>query len=90
MFSPVDSRKIVSKLLIYGPLVLSLSIPAPVRGQVAGASLSGTVTDTSGAVIPNAKISIKNEATGVTRGVASDAAGFYTAPNLLPGTYGVT
>jgi hypothetical protein len=48
------------------------------------------VTDTSGAVIPNAKISIKNEATGVTRGVASDAAGFYTAPNLLPGTYGVT
>ncbi len=90
MFSPVDSRKIVSKLLIYGPLVLSLSIPAPVWAQVAGASLSGTVTDTSGAVIPNAKISIKNEATGVTRGVASDAAGFYTAPNLLPGTYGVT
>ena len=49
MFSRVDSREIVSNLLTYGALVLSLSIPAPVWAQVAGATLSGTVTDTSGA-----------------------------------------
>jgi hypothetical protein len=90
MFSPVDSRKVVSNLLTCGALVLSLSIPAPVWAQVAGATLSGTVTDASGAVIPNAQISIKNVATGVIRDVTADAAGFYTAPNLLPGTYGVT
>ncbi len=80
MFSPVDSRKIVSELLIYGPLVLSCRLP-PQSGRKWRASLSGTVRDTSGAVIPNAKISIKNEATGVTRRVASDTAGFYTTPN---------
>ena len=49
MFSRVDSREIVSNLLTYGALVLSLSIPDPVWAQVAGATLSGTVTDTSGA-----------------------------------------
>jgi len=58
--------------------------------QVAGATLSGTVKDASGAAVPNAQVSIKNFATGVTRGVTTDAAGFYTAPNLLPGSYEVT
>src|SRR3984893_18548270 len=57
--------------------------------QVAGATLSGTVKDSSGAVIPNAQISITDVATGVSRSVSSNAAGLYTAPNLLPGTYEV-
>src|SRR5262249_43077755 len=39
--------------------------------------------------VPNVKISIKNVATGVVREVTSNANGFYTAPNLLPGTYTV-
>jgi Carboxypeptidase regulatory-like domain/TonB-dependent Receptor Plug Domain/TonB dependent receptor len=58
--------------------------------QVAGATLSGTVNDASGAVIPNAQISIKNSATGLIRAVTTDAAGLYTAPNLLPGSYEIT
>ncbi len=57
--------------------------------QVVGATLSGTITDASGAAVPNAQVSIKNTATGVTRGVTADAAGFYTAPNLQPGNYEV-
>jgi hypothetical protein len=57
------------------------------RAQVSGATLSGTVTDSSGAVIPNTKVSITDASTGVTRDVISDSAGLYTAPNLLPGTY---
>src|ERR1700692_3725951 len=57
------------------------------RAQVSGATLTGTVTDSSGAVIPNAKVSITDSSTGVTRNVISDSAGLYTAPNLLPGTY---
>ena len=44
--------------------------------QGAGATLTGTVTDQSGAVIPNAQFSIKNASTGVTRNVTSDTAGF--------------
>jgi hypothetical protein len=62
----------------------------PAHGQVAGATLNGTVTDAAGAVIANVKISIKDIATGIVRDSASDAAGFYTAPNLLPGRYSVS
>src|SRR5258707_1378738 len=57
--------------------------------QVAGATLTGTVKDSSGAVIPNAQISITDLATSVSRGVSSNAAGLYTAPNLSPGNYEV-
>jgi hypothetical protein len=57
--------------------------------QVVGATLSGTVTDASGAAVPNAHMSVRNTATGVTREVTVDAAGFYTAPNLQPGNYEV-
>ena len=58
-------------------------------GQVVGATLSGTINDNSGAVIPNAQLSIKDVATGVTRDLTTDTAGFYTAPNLSPGSYEV-
>ena len=51
--------------------------------QVSGATLSRTVMDSSGAVIPNAQVAITDVATGVTRTVSSGSAGLYTAPNLL-------
>jgi len=59
-------------------------------GQVAGATLSGTVTDPSGGFIPKAEVTIANVATSVTRTVSTDFAGFYSAPNLSPGDYEVT
>ena len=71
--------------LAFGPLAL-----VPVYAQVTGATLSGTVKDQSGALVPNTQISITNIATGTTRSLVSDAAGFYLAPNLLPGAYEVT
>ena len=58
--------------------------------QVVGATLSGTITDPSGSVVPNAQVSVRNTATGVIRTVAADTAGLYVAPNLLPGTYEVS
>lgn len=58
--------------------------------QVAGGTLSGTITDPSGATVPQAKVVIKNVATGVERVVTTNTEGFYTAPNLLPGEYQVT
>jgi hypothetical protein len=57
------------------------------HAQVAGATLSGTVSDQSGGVVPQAAISIKNIATGITRSSTTSTAGFYSVPNLLPGTY---
>jgi outer membrane receptor protein involved in Fe transport len=58
--------------------------------QVAGATLSGLVTDTSGATIANADVSVKNLGTGVAREVKTNDGGFYSVPNLLPGSYDVT
>src|SRR5579872_5009743 len=76
-----------SSLIVIFCMTALFSVPA--RAQVAGAALSGTVADASGAVIPNAQIVITDVGTGVTRTVNSTSAGFYTAPNLLPGNYKV-
>src|SRR2546428_4376692 len=75
-------------LCFFLALILFPSVPA--NAQVTGATLSGTVTDTSGAVIPGVMIAIKNRDTGVVRNVSTDEAGFYLAPNLLAGNYDVT
>src|SRR5438105_6017086 len=66
---------------------LGFLFPAASWGQVAGGTISGTVTDSSGRVIGNVQITINNLATGVTRDVTTNDGGFYSAPNLLPGTY---
>jgi hypothetical protein len=63
---------------------------SPAYAQVSGATLSGTITDPSGAVIAGAQVTIANKATGVSRAVTTDTAGLYSAPNLLPGPYEVT
>jgi len=61
----------------------------PLRAQVAGGTLSGTITDTSGAGVPDAQVVIKNLATGITRNATTNAEGLYSAANLLPGEYEV-
>ena len=68
-------------------LCLATWMSAPVRAQVAGASLSGTILDPSGSIVPNAQIVITDVNTGVSRTVTSSSGGLYTAPNLLPGAY---
>src|SRR5215469_2551546 len=59
------------------------------HSQVAGASISGTVTDSSGKVVINAVVAINNVDTGMNRQVTTNDEGFYSAPNLLPGIYEV-
>jgi len=80
------------RMLCVGLLVLLLfcGVAANVHAQVAGGTISGTVTDSSGRVINNVQITITNVATGVTRDVSTNDEGFYSAPNLLPGTYEAT
>src|SRR6202049_4564367 len=89
----VRERKSIEIAVIFSVLLaltVVLLIPVRVYAQVSGATMTGTVSDASAAVIPNAQISIKNVATGEVRDVTTDTAGFYSAPNLLPGSYEVT
>jgi hypothetical protein len=67
---------------------MSLAIPA--FGQSDVGTIVGFVRDQSGAVVPSASVTIKNEGTGAERTVTTDAQGRYTAPNLRPADYTVT
>jgi outer membrane receptor protein involved in Fe transport len=60
------------------------------RAQVTTATISGTVSDSSGAVLPNAKVEIVNEGTGASRIVMAGPDGHYTAPSLPVGNYRLT
>jgi hypothetical protein len=82
----LKTMKVVLFSLIFA-LCLVNSLPS--RGQVAGGTLSGTITDPSGAAVANAQVVIKNSATGVARSVTTNTDGFYSAANLLPGDYEV-
>jgi hypothetical protein len=75
-------------LAIFSILVILFSVP--IGAQVAGGTLSGTITDPSEKLVPQAQVSITNVATGITTTVTTNSDGFYIAPNLLPGEYQVT
>src|ERR1700721_1873115 len=53
----------------------------------AAAALNGTVRDTSGAVVPGAKVVLKNTATGFTQITRSNGTGNYSLVNIAPGSY---
>src|SRR6202790_1949134 len=89
MFSKIRTTKTATYFLTFVILVCSLWLPATAHAQVAGATLSGTVSDSSGAILPQATISIRNVATDITRTTTTSSAGFYSVPNLLPGSYDV-
>jgi hypothetical protein len=87
----MPSRNVGEKLGLTFSLLAILVITAlsasPVFAQVSGASLSGTIMDASGSAVPGAVITITDTGTTVTRNITSTSAGFYIAPNLLPGDY---
>src|SRR3954447_8009419 len=69
---------------------LAIAAVLPLLGQVDTARLAGVVTDASGAAIANAKITLRNERTGIVREVTAGQDGNYIVTNLPPATYVVT
>ena len=67
-----------------------LFAPDSAYAQVLYGSLTGNVTDASGAAVPDAKVEASNVATGVTRQVSTDDRGVYLFNDLQTGTYKVT
>src|SRR5215469_18952433 len=71
-------------------LVVLLMGSIPLFSQMENASISGRVTDPSGAAVLGAGVQITNVDTGVTISINTNGAGFYVATGLLPGKYRVT
>jgi hypothetical protein len=62
-------------------------LPCAALGQAVSGTILGTVTDSTGAVMARAKVTIVNEGTGLTRTITSDVNGEFTAPSLPTGRY---
>src|SRR2546430_12780978 len=76
----------MKRVLLIIVLMLSAN-SASAQAVIAVAQLNGTVRDTSGSVVANASVSLRNLDTNRTYTSTSDASGYYIVPNLPPGPY---
>jgi hypothetical protein len=81
-------RLIVAAFL--AAVVLVSGVPAALAQGGSTSTINGTVTDTSGAVIPGANVLVKNAATAGTFEAVTNSEGQFTVPSLNPGKYTVT
>src|SRR5580692_5689448 len=78
--------KLPKRLFVY-IVLLGISVGACFAQSTA--TLSGVVTDPTGAVVAGAQVTVHSLATGLDRQLVTDSAGLYAAPSLLPGDYQV-
>lgn len=82
-------RSSIFVIMVFAAFCLMLSPSA--KAQDVYAAIHGTVTDTSGAVVPNARITVVNTSTNIAKTDATDSKGYYTLPQLqVGGPYSVT
>jgi hypothetical protein len=70
-------------------VAVSVAVPAA-RAQVLYGSLTGKITDPSGAAVPTVKVDAVNQGTGISRSSLTDDSGLYSFNDLQPGNYKVT
>ena len=78
------------KRFALGFMIVVAVMPGWLAAQAVTGTILGTVTDSTGALIPGATITLTHAGTGLARTVVTDAAGEYTAPSLPTGRYTVT
>src|ERR1035438_7617613 len=76
--------------LFFGVVLIFVLTANPLRAQDTQSALSGTVTDSSGKVLPNAKVSVKNLSTSPSTETQADSARHYKVPDLAAGDYEVS
>ncbi len=85
-------RNFLAGFVLRSGVVLSLLLALsalfqPVSAQVLYGSVTGNVSDQSGATVPGATVSLTNQGTGQVREAMTSEDGTYTIPNVLPGVY---
>ncbi len=83
------NRRVIRAFALFLFVFISLGTPW-VLAQTFRGHITGVITDASGAVVPGAKVTIANVATGLTRETATDAEGYYMVPELPIGEYTVS
>ncbi len=82
------------KFVLCGGIVVPAVLLAPHHAQAqatnTSGSIQGTITDSSGAVLPGATVTITNAGTSNAKTLTTDAAGFYTSGPLTPGSYKIS
>ncbi len=85
-FQPGGWRAWLLASIVIGLIAAATPLPA----QTYRGTITGSVVDQSKAPVPGAKVTVKNQNTGLTRNTVTDASGIYNAPELPLGTYTVT
>ena len=80
-------NSVLNRACRLGALSLMILVLSSVASAWVGGSISGTVKDSSGGVIPGATVTVTNTALGTEFKVVTDARGYYSFPNLAVGKY---
>ena len=80
----------MKSLLLALVSILITIAPKQARGQLLQGSITGNVTDTSNAAIPQARVEAREQKTNLTRDTTTNAAGVFNLPTMPPGIYTVT
>jgi hypothetical protein len=86
----MQTKTLITFQTILFSIFASLALAINLSAQIRGASLNGTVTDPSGASVPNAKVDLLSPSTGSSRQVVTGSSGVYSVTLLPIGTYTVT
>src|SRR3954452_22660002 len=78
------------RIALYGIAVAALLSTSVLWAQAIFATLTGIVTDPSGAVVANAKVTLRDAASGSERASVTDSQGFYTFASVPVGTYNLS
>src|SRR3954463_7948053 len=85
----MSTSKRARTVLLFTACVLFITA-IQMQGQAVNGTLLGTLTDSSGAVVPGAQVTITETGTGIPHSTQSNASGNFVFPNLPPGNYNVT
>ena len=88
MFRPPQLCAVWGRVALAATLLVA--VPGVARAQFERASVSGTVTDQQGGVVPGVTVTAVQVTTQQSRTAVTDASGFYSIPSLMPGKYDIS